>query len=892
VLSDLHYRLRSLFRREAMDADLHDEIRFHFEKLVEKHMSSGMTREEARRRAGVVFGGEEQMRQNCRDARGSKLAETALQDLRYALRAMRNHPSFFAVAILTLALGIGASTAVFSVVNAILLKPSPYPNAGRLEMLWRKGPIAVIPGIEEFPWSGREFKILTQTSTSFQHLAAFKKDTFNLTGSGEPMLLEGVRASGGFFASLGVQPTLGRTFTADDDQPGHDHVAVLSHRLWLTRFGADTSIAGKSIALNGTAYTVIGVMPASFVFPNQEGIPPFLDLPQETELWVPLALPPNPPGPSDMGVIAEPRAANAALVQQDFANFERRMGQQFPGYKGWTTFAVPFSRQLVADVRSPLRLLLGAVSVVLLIACANVAGLVLNRSLGRRRELTLRGALGAGRGRLIRQLMTETMLLAMAGGALGVALGEAALSLVRRFGPESIPHLRDAGLDVRVLAYAIGTTFIAAVISGLAPSLAATRMNMVEALKEGTQRAGGSATAPRMRNALLIAQMAMALVLVVAAGLLVRTFWSMLKTDAGFEAARVVTFELPLPLPKYADTARMAQLYEQVLLTLRSTAGVQSAGIVSNVPMAGAPDSTVIRIPEHPTPSGADAPYANYSFISPGYFATVGTPILRGRDFSAADTLTSMPVTMINATMARTYFPGEDPIGKQVGVGMTRIPTRTIIAIVADIKHGSLREEPAPEMFVPYTQNEIKIWPSMQAMQFAVRSKGDLAAIGDSVRQAVYAVDPELPVAKFAPLATLVDNSMTADRFSMLLVGAFGVLALVLASIGMYGVISYSVLQRTPEIGIRIALGAQRAEIFAMVLKQAALLAAAGIVVGLAAAFATTRLMMRFLYGVRPTDPITFAGVALLLLAAGLLACYLPARKAMSVDPLTALRYE
>jgi putative ABC transport system permease protein len=386
--------------------------------------------------------------------------------------------------------------------------------------------------------------------------------------------------------------------------------------------------------------------------------------------------------------------------------------------------------------------------------------------------------------------------------------------------------------------------------------------------------------------------MAMALVLVVAAGLLVRTFWSMLRADAGFEAARVVTFELPLPLPKYEDTGRMAQLYEQVLLALKSTAGVQSAGIVSNVPMAGAPDSTVIRIPEHPTPSGADSPYANYSFISPGYFATVSTPILRGRDFTGADTLTSMPVTMINTTMARTYFPGEDPIGKQVGVGMTRIPTRTIVAIVADIKHGSLREEPAPEMFVPFTQNEIKIWPSMQSMQFAVRSKGDLATISDSVRQAVHAVDPELPVAKFAPLATLVENSMTADRFSMLLVGSFGVLALILASIGMYGVISYSVLQRTPEIGIRIALGAQRAEIFAMVLKQAALLAAAGIVVGLAAAFATTRLMMRFLYGVRPTDPITFAGVALLLLAAGLLACYLPARKAMSVDPLTALRYE
>ena len=531
---------------------------------------------------------------------------------------------------------------------------------------------------------------------------------------------------------------------------------------------------------------------------------------------------------------------------------------------------------------------------VLLIACANVAGLTLNRSLGRRRELTLRGALGAGRSRLMGQLMTESLLLATAGGLMGILFGEASLYFVKRFGPDGIPHLHEIGLNVWVILYALGITLLSGVLFGLAPALGATRVNMVEALKEGGQRSGGSATAPRIRNLLMVAQvaMAMAMVLVIAAGLLVRTFYSMLDSDSGFKAARVVTFELPLPASKYADTGRMAQVYRQVLLRLQSVPGVQSAGIASVVPLGGAPDGTVIRLPEHPTMDQSENPFANYSFASPGYFSTIGTTLLRGRDFSDADTLSSVPVTIITGSMAKRYFPGEDPIGKQVGVGNPKIPVRTIIGVVADIKHESLREEPDPEMFVPYTQSEIRAWPSMQAMQFAVQTKGDQTAIADGIRQAVHGVDQDLPVAKFATLTTLVDRSMTADRFSMLLVGAFGILALLLASIGMYGVIAYSVMQRTAEIGVRMALGAQRAQIFAMILRQASRLAFAGIGVGLIAAFGATRLMARFLYGVTPWDPITFAGVSLLLAGVVFLACYFPARRAMKVDPMIALRCE
>ncbi len=828
-----------------------------------------------------------------RDRGGREFCPAFRHDLRHGWRAMRNHPGFSAVAVVTLALGIGASTAVFSVVNAVLLRPLPYANADRVLMLWRKGPIAVAAEVNDFPWNVREYKVLSQSSTAFQAVAAFKKDTFNLTGVGEPQLLEGVRVSSGFFAALGANPLLGRVFTAEEDTAGHDGVVILSHGLWLTRFGGDPEIVGKTIELGGLAYTVVGVMPPEFTFPNQQGIPPLLDVPQQTELWAPLVLPANLRGANDSGVIAETKSGvGAAEISQDLENFQHRLEEQVPGERGWSTHAIPLAEQLVSQVHRPLRLLLGAVIVVLLIACANVAGLVLNRYVGRRRELTLRGALGANRVRLLGQLMTECLLLSGVGGAVGLILAQATIVLLHRFGPAAIPHLRESGLDLRVVLFALGISFLSGIVAGLAPAVVATRINMVEGLKEGTQRSGSGPHAPRLRNALLIAQMALALLLVIAAGLLVRSFLSMLRADAGFEPTRVVTFELPLPLAEYADTGRQAQLYQQVLDRLRATAGVQSAGVASVVPMDGAPDSTVIRIPEHPTPGGQEAPYANYSFVSPGFFATIGTPILHGRDFTSGDQLSSTPVTIINAAMARTYFPGEDPIGKKVGVGLTRIPLRTIVAVVADIKHGSVREEPAPEMFVPFTQNEIKVWPSMQTMQFAVKSKGDVAAIAESVRQAVHSVAPDLPVAKFASLSTLVEDSMTAERFSMGLVGGFGALALLLASIGMYGVISYSVLQRTAEIGIRIALGAQRAEIFAMVLRQAGRLALAGILLGLTAAFAATRLMMRFLYGVQPTDPLTYAAVSVLLLAAVLLACYLPARKAMKVDPLAALRYE
>jgi len=891
MFNDLRFRMRSLLQRDIVESELTDELRFHLELEVKKYRDAGMTHEEAMRRARMALGREEQIRDDCREASGTNLLETALQDIRYGLRSMRKHPGFFAIAALTLALGIGASTAVFSVVNAILLKPLPYPNASRVLMLWREGPLA---GLGDFPWSEREFTILEQSPMAFQHLGAFERDSFNLTGVRNSELLDGVRASAGFFPALGVQPERGRVFSADEDKPGNEHVAVLSHRLWLTRFGGDKAIIGKTVHLNGLSYTVIGVMRPSFTFPNQQGIPASLDLPKEAQLWVPLGLQAAPPaGPSQLGVIAELKSdSTPAQVAQTMAAFEQRYKVASPTIKGWSSRTVPLLQQTVSDTLRPLLLLFGAVCVVLLIACANIAGLMLNRSLGRRRELTLRAAVGANRGRLARQLMTESLLLAFGGGFIGVLLAAATLFALKNFGPAGVPHLQETTLDLRVIACSMAATFFTGILFGFAPALGATSMNLIEALKEGGQRARGSASAPRIRNALVVAEVAMALVLVISAGLLVRTFYSMLHANAGFSVKRVVTFELPLPSAKYADTTRMAQLYQEVLLRLRAIPTVERAGLASAVPMGGALDGTGIRIPEHPVADASENPFVNYSFISPGYFATIGTPLLHGRDIGNADTLDSVPVTIINNAMARKYFPGEDPIGKQVGVGSTKYPVRTIIGMVADTKQASLREIPQPEMFVPYTQNEIKTWPSMQTMQFAVQTKVDEVSVVTDINNTIHAIDPDLPVANFATLATLVDTSMNADRFSLIMVASFGALGLVLAAIGMYGVLSWSVVQRTSEIGIRIALGAKRSQIVLMILRAASYLACCGVAIGLVAAFLITRLLARFLYGVQPTDPLTYAGVSLLLIFVALVACAVPAWRAMRVDPVIALRAE
>jgi predicted permease len=894
ILTRIASGVENIFRKTRNERELDAEVRSYVQLLVEENIRAGMSPQQAQRAARVELGGIEQVKEKSRDARAGASFDSLLQDLQYGARMLRKNPGFSAIAIFTLALGIGASTAVFSLVNAVLLKPLPYPNSQQIVFPWRQPPAGLNLGYDEMPWGRPDFLFFARESKSFQSVAAFKSDSFNLTGSGDAARLDGLRASAGFFPSLGISPIVGRTFTAEEDQAGHEHVVVLSYRLWRDRFGSDTQILGRVLQLNNESYTVIGVMPQGFVFPRADEMPNSFPFPRETQLWVPLALVPGPiiPGEdSELAVIGRLQPGiTPAQAQSEVNLMSKRLEDFFPGGKGWFGMKVTsMQRQISGDMRRPLLLILGAVGVVLLIACSNVAGLLLSRSLARTKEFTLRAALGAGKWRLMRQLLTEALILAGIGGIAGILIAKTAIHFVKFFAPPNIPRLGEVTLDMRVVLFALAVTFVTGILFGLAPAIAGSRDNLVESLKEGGQRAGSSPTGAKLRNVLLISEVALALVLVISAGLLTRTFLHLLKVDPGFNPTRVLTFELTLPATKYTDQPQIVALYQKTLQSIRSLPGVESAGITATTPLGGATESTSIRLPDHPLQDPKARAFSNYTMISPGYFAAAGTPILRGRDFLDSDTADSQPVTIINSAMAKKFWPGEDAIGKQVAPASKKYPAETIIGIVADVKRLSLREDPPPEMYVPYNQ---KVWPSLLTMDVILRTKVDPASLTDGVRNALRSVDPDLPMAKISTLDTIVDDSMTLPRFAMFVLGSFAGLALLLASVGMYGVISYFVGQRTREIGVRVALGAQRRDVFEMVLGQGARLAVIGIALGLLAALATTRMMVSFLYGVQPIDPLTFAALPFLLLSIALLACYIPARRAMRVDPMVALRHE
>ncbi|HEY6348975.1 MAG TPA: ABC transporter permease [Candidatus Angelobacter sp.] len=819
---------------------------------------------------------------------------TVLQDLKYGLRIHTKTFGLTAIAIVTLAMGIGACTAVFGVVDAILLRPLPYSDSEKIAIPWRLVPKGVELGYDKIPWGARDFRLFLQESKTFQDLGAFKSQPFTWTGVEEPTLLEGLQASAGFFSVLGVSPVLGRTFTAEEDQVGHGHVLILSFDLWQERYAGSEYVLGRAMELNGDAYTVIGVMPQGFAFPHANEMPGSFQFPHEAQLWVPLALPPtSTPGESDELAIFGRLKPGVSMddVQAEMDVFAKREDSEYPKAKGWFNSRVmPLKTQIVGDTRVPLLLMLGAVGTVLLIACSNVASLLLARSLVRRREFTVRAALGAGQHRLVRQVLTESLLLATTAGAAGVGLGEAGIFLVKLFGPANIPRLQEASLDLRVFAFALSITIVTGILFGLAPAAGAIRKNLFESLKEGGQRTGGSPTNPRLRKILIVSQAALALVLLIAAGLVTKTFYRLLSVEKGFNAGQVLTFEVSLLNTKYTDNDKIVLLYDKLLQQMREVPGVKAAGIAGIVPMAGAPESTVIRIPGRPTVNDKEKPYASYTITSPGYFSALGTPLLRGRDFQDSDRGDSLPVAIINNAMARKFWPEGDAIGQQVGLGSLRYPPMAIVGIVADVKHISFREDVGPEMYVPYTQ---KPWPSMLRMQVAARTLADPTSVTGSVRAAIRSVDPDLPMAKVATLATLADNSMAQPRFAMLLLGCFGALALVLASVGMYGVISYSVTQRTQEFGIRMALGAERWDIFRMVLGQGGRLAGLGVIIGLLTALLTTQLMEGYLYGVHPIDPLVYGlAISSLLVVLSLFACYMPARRATRVDPMVALRDE
>lgn len=815
------------------------------------------------------------------------------QDLKYAARLLRKAPAFAAITVLTLALGIGATTAVFSVVNTLLLKPLPYPQADRVVFPWRQPPPHVDVGFRDLPWSRVEVQTFGHETETFESFGAFSGDWMNLTGSGEAARVGITRVSAGFFPSLGVTPAIGRVFTTEEDRPGREREVILSHRLWQSRFNADPAMVGRSIDLNGASFTVIGVMAAGFDFPRSADMPGIFSFPERPDAWVPLALPPGPRKrgePAELAVIGRLRSGGSGdQAQTELDRFADRMDRELPNAKGWFSSRVtPMSAQLIGETRRPLVLLLLAVAVVLMIACSNVANLVLNRSIGRSREIAVRAAIGASRGRLVQQLLVESVLLSILGGAIGVLVAAMGVDLVKAIGPANVPALRDVTVDRTMLLFATGVSVICGLLVGLAPSIALNKDRLSRALHDGSLRMGTSAGARRTRQALVLAQLALAVVLLVASGLLVRTFVQLMRSDGGFNSDRVLTFELTLPTSTYSDADHIARFYDAVLPRIASVPVVESSGLGEMIPLGGPSESTALRIPGRVVTNERERPFANYTIVSAGYFGAVGTPVLQGRDFARTDVVDSQPVAIVNRAMAERFWPGQSALGKSVGVPIMPFDM-TVVGVVSNIKHATMRETPGPEIYVPYTQ---KPWPSMQTLHVAVRTRVDATTAIAAMREAVAAIDPGVPLANIASLETVVGNAVAQPRFSMYLVTVFGGVALVLACIGLYGTIAHTVLARTSEFGIRIALGAQRADLLRMVLRDGLGLAAIGVAAGTVIAAIGARAIATFLYGIAPTDPITFATVLGTLFAVAVLACYLPARSAMRIDPLIAMRTE
>jgi putative ABC transport system permease protein len=891
-LRELWIRANLHRKRGSLERDLEAELAHHLEQRALKNAAAGMDAAEARYAARRQFGNVTSLKEQTREVWGGNWLAALRQDLRYAARLMRKSPGFTAIAILTLAGGVGASSAVFSLINSILIKPLPYPESDRIILPSLVSPPGINLGSEYFPWGQKQFRLLTRDAHPFQAIGAFQSDSFNLTGIGEPFFLDGYRVSAGFFPALGISPTLGRTFTNEEDQPGREYEVVVSDRLWRQQFFADRNILGRAIQLSGHAYTVIGVMPSDFDFPRSEEMPSSFNFPRQAELWVPLAIAREPKGgPSELAVIGRLRSGISLEQAQSALNLVTRHAEaQDAQWKGWFNIrVVPLMRQITGDTRRPLQLLFGAVALVLLISCSNVGNLLLSRAMARHREFALRSALGAARGRMVRQLLTESIAIALAAGVLGLLLAYIAIDLAKAFAPPTIPRLHEVTLDWPVFAFTLTVSLLAGILFGMAPALTASQENLSPSLNEGTLRSGTGPATPRLRNALLVSQIALALVLVIAAGLLTRTFFRIVGAESGFNPERVLTFQLSLPELKYPDQSRIVPLFRDVLERLRAIPGVESAGVGETVPMGGEGESTVIRFDNHPVFDPKALPFANYTIVSPGYFSAVGTPLLRGRDFSSSDSSNSSPVAIVNAAMERKYWPATSALGQQVGPAGLRYPLLTIVGVVPDLKHISLREQSVPEMFVLYNQNP---WPSMLNMRIALRTKNSPTSAIAAVQQAIHSLDPDLPLAKVAALTTLVDDSLSQSRFSLSLLVSFGFFALLLASIGMYGVISYSVLQRTREIGIRVALGANQRHVLSMVLTHGARLAAVGISIGTVAALAATRLMAGLLYQVTPTDPLTFLLVSLLLVFVAFLACLFPALRATRLDPVTALHID
>jgi putative ABC transport system permease protein len=806
--------------------------------------------------------------------------ESFIQDLRFGVRMLMKSPGFTLIAVLTLALGIGANTALFSVINGVLLRPLAYHDPDRLVWLGHK---AAKPN-QASAISPPTFVDYRNQCQSFENLTALMYGTgFNLTGDGEPERLQGRRVSANFFDTLGVAPALGRGFLAEEDAPERNRVVVLSHGLWQRRFGADQDIVGKALRLDGQSFTVVGIMPAAFRW-------------QTDELWTPLALGPEiftPRGRGSEFLQAIARLKPQVTLQQAQAEVSgvaaqivRQNPKAYPTGSDFIAQVKSLHEDVVSDVRLTLLVLFGAVCFVLLIACSNVANLLLARASARRKEIAVRASLGASRFRLIRQMLTESLSLALLSGLGGLLLARLGIDLLLALNPANLPRLQEIAVDARALGFLLGLALLALLLCGLAPALQASKTDLQETLKEGDR--GASAGRQRTRSLIVVAEVAMSLVLLAGAGLMIRSFLRLTHVDPGFAPDHVLTAHVGLPASKYPEPPQRRAFFQQTLERIRALPGVISAGAVDVLPLGGGVRSATFAIEGRATGPNEAPPHSDIRTIAPGYFQTMKIPLLKGRDFTEQDNADGRNVAMIDETLARLYWPGEDPIGKRLNLRFADNLTgwREIVGVVESVKHKGLDAEYKGQIFYPLAQG------GTSGMYLVARTTADPLSLVSAVRGAIRTVDPERPVYRVRTMEQIVADAVAQPRLTMLLLGAFAVLALVLAAVGIYGVLSYAVTQRTHEIGIRMALGARQRDVLKLVVKHGMLLTLLGALLGLIASFALTRFMQTLLFGISPNDPLTFIAVAFLLAGVALIACYIPARRATKVDPLTSLRHE
>jgi putative ABC transport system permease protein len=806
---------------------------------------------------------------------------TLLQDIRYGLRMLWKHPGFTIISVLALALGIGANSAIFTVVNAVLLRPLPFEQPERLvTVLSRNEREATVSGSHSY----LNFTDLRDQNQVFDSVGAYTASTFFFIGNEGPERVNGALLSADMFAVLRARPALGRAFTREEDQLGAKRVAVISHNLWQRRFGGDSKVLGQDVTIGSTPATIIGVMPKGFRFP----------ISMDAECWMALTPALNEGiiqsrGAVFLGVVARMKeGVSIEQAQAESTTIASRLAAQYPDSNAGQGIALQSTHErVVGDLRPALLVILSAVGFVLLIACANVANLLLARASSRHKEIAIRTAMGASRGRIIRQLLTESLMLSLMGGAAGLLLALWGVDLLVAATPADIPRVSEVGLDARVLAFTAGVTLLTGLFFGLAPALQASKSDLNEGLKEGGRGSTESLRSNRVRSTLVVVEVALSLVLLVGAGLLIQSFWRLLEVKPGFDPEKVLAADVSLLRKDYPRTEQYVTFYQEAIERLGAMAGVEAAGAVDPLPLSNSFEAYSFQVEGRPASPPGEEPGADFRIASPGYFRAMGIPLVKGRIFNERDTMDTPHVILISEAFARRFFPNEEPLGKRLQVGDGQSRPREIIGIVGDVRHAGLDQEPEPEFYVSYLQKPTS------SMSVVVRASGaDPAALAPSLRGVIGQINKDQPVYNVRTMRQLLSESVARRRFNMLLLGVFAGVALLLAAIGLYGVMSYSVTRRTHELGIRIALGAQAGDVLRLVVGQGMTLALIGVVAGLVAAYFATRAMATLLFGVGTTDLWTFAGVALLISAVAFLASYLPARRATKVDPMVALRYE